>query len=72
MAHAAMRTMLERLAFPNDAATRMAADDGERLTMEVLGTYTNERCERLCATLWRPGGQINDAAGNPIANPGYS
>ena len=68
---AALRTALGRLGFTNAAATAITAADQQDIgDLEELRFLTDTEVENLCKVIRRPGGTINDAAGNPVPNPG--
>ena len=67
---AAFRTSLTRICFSIPAVAYIVAPAGQGILFEDLLDLANEDITTLCSALCRPGGMINDAAGNSIRNPG--
>ena len=66
-----MRALFHRLSFTQAASTALSDEQGLNSLAEVR-MLTNDDCSNICKILKRPGGTIQNAAGQDIANPGYN
>ena len=71
MDHAAFRASLVRIGFSSPASVYIVALAGQGILFEdLVDLLADEDVSTLCSALHRPVSIINDAAGNPIRNPG--
>ena len=66
-----MRALFQRVAFTADASTALVDEQGLN-SLGELRMLTDDDCNNICKIIKRPGGTIQNANGDNVANPGHS